>query len=49
MRKERVEVGLRPQVQYLGIVGVIYVRDDSKKLAIDVLDGRGEGLGEVMT
>lgn len=33
----------------LRVVCVVYVGKDAEELTIDVLDGRGEGLGEIMT
>lgn len=33
----------------LRVMCVVYVGKDAEKLTIDVLDGRGEGLGKVVT
>lgn len=33
----------------LRVVGVIYVCKDTEELAVDVFDGRGEGLGKVVS
>lgn len=47
MRKERVEMRLRSQVEDLGIVGIVQVCKYTEELAIYVFDSRGEVRREV--
>ena len=42
--EERVEVALGAEMQDLWVVRVVEVGEDAQKLAVDVLDGRGEVL-----
>lgn len=42
--EERVEVALGAEMQDLRVVRVVEVSEDAQKLAVDVLDGRGEVL-----
>ena len=42
--EEGVEVALGAEVEDLGVVRVVEVGEDAQKLAVDVLDGRGEVL-----
>ena len=37
--EERVEVRFGTQVEDLGIVGVVYVREDAQELTVDMFDG----------
>jgi len=39
VRKERVEVRFGTQMKNLGVVRVVYMREDAQELTIDVLDG----------
>ena len=48
VRKERVEVWLRPQVQDGLVVRVVEVRKHAQQLAVDELDRVGEGWVEVL-
>jgi len=36
-------------MQNLGVVCVIYVRENSKQLSVDMLHGRGKGWREIVT
>ena len=47
MREEGVEVPLGAEVEDLGVVRVVEVREDAEELAVDVLNCRGEVLREV--
>jgi hypothetical protein len=46
--EERVEVRLRTQMKNLGIVRVVYMREHTQELTIDVLDGGRERSREVL-
>lgn len=46
MRKERVEMRFRSQMQDLMKVGMVYVRKNAQQLPIHVLYGRGKARGE---
>jgi hypothetical protein len=48
VREERVEVWFGAEVENLGVVRVVDVREDAQELAVDVFDCGGERLGEVV-
>ena len=47
--KKRIKVGFGAEVEDLWVVRVVYVGKYAEELTVDVFDGRGKGLGKVVT